>query len=58
MFVKPMPGQQIPDPQQFGTPGHFLPAEGREVDESAYWHRRVRDGDVIVIAPTEEPSDE
>jgi hypothetical protein len=28
--------------------GDFLPAEGRNVPETTYWHRRVRDGDVVV----------
>ncbi len=46
MFVIPAPGLKVPDPQQLGTPGDFLPAEGREVDPSAYWTRRLRDHDV------------
>ena len=43
MFVKPSPGLVIRDPDLLD----LLPDEGREVPESDYWHRRVRDGDVV-----------
>ncbi len=47
MYVKPAPGLRIVDPLL----RDFLPAEGRLVEPSDYWHRRLRDGDVLP-APT------
>ena len=48
MFLKPTsPAVKVPDPAQAGTPGYWLPAEGREIESSLYWTRRLRDGDVI-----------
>ncbi|EKN3612592.1 DUF2635 domain-containing protein, partial [Yersinia enterocolitica] len=35
--------------------GDFLPAEGRNVDENIYWHRRLASGEVTVKAA--EPED-
>jgi Protein of unknown function (DUF2635) len=29
----------------------LIPDEGREVNESPYWTRRLRDGDVILVSP-------
>ena len=52
MFIKPTsPDVRVPDPAQQGTPGYWLPAEGREVEDSMYWQRRLIDGDVVVGAP-------
>ena len=53
MYVKPAPGLTIRDPDLFD----FLPADGREVLDTDYWNRRLRDGDVVAaeaLAPTEE----
>ena len=47
MFVKPVEGRRVPDPQR----GDTLPAEGREVEPTQYWQRRVADGDVVEAAP-------
>ena len=47
MFVKPVEGRHVPDPQR----GDTLPAEGREVEPTQYWQRRVADGDVVEAAP-------
>jgi len=48
MFIKPASADvRVPDPSQRGTPGYWLPAEGREVEFSPYWARRLRDGDVV-----------
>lgn len=47
MFVKPAPGLKVRDPETRG----LLPETGREVSQSLYWTRRVRDGDVIVSTP-------
>lgn len=51
MFVKPAPGLKIRDPEL----KDFLPDEGREVAESPYWSRRIRDNDVTVSSP--QPAD-
>ena len=52
MFLKPTStAVRVPDPAQQGTPGYWLPAEGREVDASMYWTRRLIDGDVVEASP-------
>lgn len=43
MFVRPAEGLRVRDPDL----RDHLPPEGREVPDSAYWTRRLRDGDVI-----------
>ncbi len=45
MFIRPAPGLKVRDPDL----RDLLPAEGREVPDSDYWIRRLRDGDVIEI---------
>ena len=48
MYVIPAPGLKVPDPDR----RDHLPAEGREVpDTQDYWHRRLRDGDVVLGGP-------
>lgn len=47
MFVKPAEGRQVPDPAR----GNTLPPEGREVEPTQYWQRRLVDGDVVEAAP-------
>lgn len=47
MYIYPKPGATIIDPVR----GDVIPPEGREVDDGAYWTRRVRDGDVVQVAP-------
>lgn len=42
MFVKPINGRSVPDPER----GGLLPAEGRNVEPSSYWLRRLEDGDI------------
>lgn len=52
MFIKPTSTDvRVPDPAQQGTPGYWLPAEGRVVEASMYWTRRLIDGDVVEAAP-------
>jgi len=53
MFVVPAAGLTIPDPAMQGTPDYYLPPEGREVQPSDYWARRVRDGDVTELVTGE-----
>lgn len=45
MHVKPAPGLSIRDPDLMD----LLPEEGREVPDSTYWIRRLRDGDVVSV---------
>ncbi len=47
MFVRPRPGLKVRDPYL----KDLLPEEGREVPEDPYWHRRLRDQDVELVAP-------
>lgn len=42
MFVKPKDGRKVIDPATYRE----LPVEGKEVPRSAYWLRRIKDGDV------------
>lgn len=51
MFVKPTAGRHVPDPAR----GDTLPPEGREVEPTQYWQRRLNDGDVIESSPTSPP---
>ncbi len=43
MFIKPVPGRQVPDPDK----GGLLPTEGCNVEPTQYWQRRIADGDVV-----------
>lgn len=45
MQVKPVSGRQVPDPEK----GGFLPPEGRAVEATAYWLRRLVDGDIVEV---------
>ena len=47
MYLKPKAGLNVPDPAR----GDSLPAEGREVELTQYWQRRLNDGDVSEAAP-------
>ncbi|MFM0495595.1 MULTISPECIES: DUF2635 domain-containing protein [Paraburkholderia] len=52
MYVKPVSGRQVPDPEK----GGYLPEEGREVEPNVYWLRRVQDGDVTeAVTAADEP---
>lgn len=55
MQVKPAPGLRIRDPEK----GDYLPEAGREVPNTQYWQRRLRDGDVVAAkAPAKPPKKE
>lgn len=43
--VEPASGRQVPDPEK----GGFLPPKGRKVEATAYWLRRIADGDVVEV---------
>lgn len=47
MYVIPKKGFKIPDPAL----RDFLPAAGRDVQDSIYWQRRLNDGDVTKGSP-------
>lgn len=50
MYLKPAEGRKVADPDRNDT----LPADGREVEFTQYWQRRVADGDVVEASrPTE-----
>lgn len=49
IYVVPREGLKVPDP---GSNDH-LPAKGREVPDSPYWRRRLRDKEITVGAPVE-----
>lgn len=51
MYVKPK-HDHVPDPER----GGYLATEGREVEASTYWARRVQDGDVEECEPPAAPS--
>lgn len=54
--VKPNPDKKINgDVVKVRDPvsGDFIPGDGVIVGNNAYWHRRLRDGDVVQIAPGE-----
>ena len=42
MYIQPISGRNVPDPVR----GDLLPSEGREVELTQYWQRRLNDGDV------------
>lgn len=42
--VVPAAGRVVPDPEA----GDLLPPEGRDVPDSAWWRRRLADGDIIL----------
>ncbi len=52
MHIKPAPGLRVRDPDL----RDFLPDEGRVVPDTAYWRRRLRDGDVVHVAKRVSPA--
>lgn len=46
MKVKPIAGRAVRDPVK----GILLPESGAEVQDSPFWRRRLRDGDVELMA--------
>jgi len=52
MFVKPVADRLVPDLER----GDALPPEGREVEPTQYWQRRVNDGDVVEASPATAPA--
>ena len=58
MFVKP--GRRQDDPALplivRGPNGRLLSPQGEHVPEITFWHRRVRDGDVVLAEPPPPPA--
>jgi hypothetical protein len=56
IHVKPAEGLSVPDPELIDV----LPPEGREVDDSPYWRRRLKDKSVMLspVATDESGADE
>jgi hypothetical protein len=50
MYIQPISGRNVPDPVR----GDLLPSEGREVELTQYWQRRLNDGDVAEATPESE----
>lgn len=44
-FLRPAPGIRVADPET----GQYLPAAGALMPRSAFWLRRVADGDVVEV---------
>jgi ferric-dicitrate binding protein FerR (iron transport regulator) len=51
MKVKPAEGRAVRDERTM----QLLPPEGRDVPNSAYWQRRLRDGDVVAADGGQQP---
>lgn len=52
MFIRPAPGLLVRDP----VTKALLPEAGAEVSDSdLYWHRRLRDGDVVPVPLIDQP---
>lgn len=49
MQLRPKRGRSVPDPAR----GDLLPSEGRNVEESSYWLRRLAAGDVETVVTEE-----
>ncbi|MEN4910778.1 DUF2635 domain-containing protein [Erwinia amylovora] len=47
MFVKPALGRVVRDPVK----GTLLPESGAEVPDNIFWHRRLKDADVVKFTP-------
>jgi hypothetical protein len=50
MYIQPILGRNVPDPVR----GDLLPPEGRDVEPTQYWQRRLKDGDVAEATPESE----
>lgn len=53
LHVKPAEGRAAPDPDNNYA---LLPAKGGLVPDNAYWQRRLKDQDVIMIEAPDEPA--
>ena len=67
LFLKPSPLSAV-EQKQFGTDRRIVPdpqqnfrplaADGEWKPATPYWHRRLRDGDVVAAAPPAAPIEE
>jgi hypothetical protein len=51
MKLKPAEGRAVRDPDTMA----LLPAEGRNVPDTMFWRRRLRDGDVVEVGADPAP---
>ena len=61
MFVKPGMGPSADDPKEMVVLSvrnpdtrRFLSKDGEEVPDTQFWHRLLRDGDVVLAEPARE----
>lgn len=52
VWIKPAPGMRVCDPFDFRE----MPPEGKEVEMSSHWMRRVKDGDCEVVSQAVKPA--
>ena len=56
IYVIPASGMLVPDPEAIGSSDQVrLPAQGKEVEDSTYWQRRIACGEVTVGKPPVAP---
>jgi hypothetical protein len=53
LHVIPAPGLLVPMPDVPAGGGRHLPAEGAVVNDTAFWRRRIADGEVSLAEPVE-----
>lgn len=54
IFLKPSKGLKVPRPED----GRFLEEGGEWVEQSSYWKRRVKDGDVSEVKDAPKPQED
>ncbi|HGJ5858105.1 MAG TPA: DUF2635 domain-containing protein [Arsenophonus nasoniae] len=54
MFVKPIAGRRVRCPVR----GELLPESGLDVPDNAFWHARLKDGDVCLAIPSPQKTKE
>ena len=51
MYIQPEAGLKVYDPDR----KDFIPTDGRDVEPTQYWLRRIVDGDVVHAIPPPQP---
>lgn len=46
-FIKPVKGKRVRDPDDGFS---IVPESGKEVEWYSFWHRRLADGDITIVA--------
>jgi hypothetical protein len=47
VYLKPCPDRTVRDP---ADPAQPIPIEGKQVELTPFWQRRIKDGDVVLTA--------